>query len=108
MNKNDTFRPVKVFGFCLLLMGITIILMHFSSPEREQFSAEFRYFALIVSSIHFFIGLGVILKKKWGYYCFKFYLYILSIGFPIGTFIGLKMLKYINQHDVKKFFDSEA
>ncbi len=104
MSKNNVLQPVMIFGYCLILMSIIILLAHFSSPERASFHMEFRYFAIAISSFHFFIGFGVILRKKWGYYFFRFYLYLLSIGFPIGTFIGIKMLKYIDQHDVKRFF----
>ncbi len=104
MNKDDVLRPVIIFGYCLILMSIIILLVEFSSSERNLFKMEFRLFAIEVSFVHFFIGLGVILRKKWGYYCFRLYLYLLSVAFPIGTFIGLKMLRYIDQHNVKKIF----
>lgn len=104
MKKNEILKPVMLFGYCLILMGFIIITMHVLSLKRESFATDFTSFAVAISLLHFFIGLGVILKKKWGFHCFKFYLYLLSIGFPIGTFIGLKMLKYIDKNDVRKFF----
>ncbi|MCP3876647.1 MAG: hypothetical protein GY699_26360 [Desulfobacteraceae bacterium] len=107
MHNNNVLRPVIIFGYCLVLMSFIILLVH-SSSERTSFKMEFRSFAISVSLFHFVIGLGVLLKKKWGYYCFRLYLYLISVGFPIGTFIGLKMLKYIDKHDVKKFFGEDA
>jgi hypothetical protein len=102
--KDDVLKPVIIFGYCLILMGFIVMAMHLSSLKNDSHATSFTSFAVAVSLFHFFIGLGVISKKKWGYYCFRFYLYLLSVGFPIGTFIGLKMLKYIDNNNVKKFY----
>lgn len=101
---NDVLKPIIIFGYCLILMGFIAILMHLFSLKNDSHATNFTSFTVAVSLFHFIIGLGVILKKKWGYYCFRVYLYLLSIGFPIGTFIGLRTLKYIDKNNVKKFY----
>lgn len=104
MAKDTILKPVMIFGYCLIIMGCTVLAMHYYTLRNDPLADEFRFFDLSISFFHFFIGFGILLKKKWGYYCFRFYLYLISIGFPVGTFIGLKMLKYIDKNNVKQFF----
>lgn len=78
--------------------------MHFSLLQEEAYTIEFMYFVFVLSFLYFFVGMAILSKKKWGYFCLKGSLYLLILGIPIGTFIAIKMLKYIKQHDVKKFF----
>jgi uncharacterized membrane protein YfcA len=49
-------------------------------------------------------GVGVLTRRKWGYYLFKIFLYVLLLAFPIGTLIGYKSLKYIKRNNIKRLF----
>jgi hypothetical protein len=108
MVQSDILKPIKIFGYCVIMMGVVGILMHFILQQDDRYTVEFMYFTLIVSFFHFFVGVGIISKNYWGYFFFKFYLYLLSIGFPVGTYVAIKMLKYIEKYDVKKFFEKRA
>ena len=39
-------------------------------------------------------------QKKWGYYIFKSFLYILFISFPVGTLISYFSLRYIKRSNL--------
>lgn len=52
------------------------------------------------------MGLGLTLRKIWGYYLFVVFLYLSYPGFPIGTLIAYKGLKYIKENDIKSFFNN--
>lgn len=49
-------------------------------------------------------AIGIIRLRRWGYVLFKILLYIMLIGFPIGTFISYMTLSYMKRHNVKRFF----
>ena len=49
-------------------------------------------------------AIGIIYLRRWGYILFKIFLYIMLIGFPIGTFISYMTLSYMKRHDVKRYF----
>jgi len=53
-------------------------------------------------------GLGVLYRTRWGYYLFKLFLYLLLLGFPIGTFISYKALSYMKRHRIETHFRSSA
>ena len=62
------------------------------------------YFITTIALWYFLTGLGVVGLKKWGYYLFKFFLYILFVSFPIGTVISYKTLKYMKKNNIKDYF----
>lgn len=100
----DIFKPVRIFGYCFILMGMIGLLMHFSLLKNINYTIEFVYFVLIISAFHFLTGIGVILRKNWGFHVFKFYLHSLYLALPVGTYIAVKTLKYIERHKIKRFF----
>jgi hypothetical protein len=65
---------------------------------------EFVMFFVLTSGWYLTTGIGILLRRKWGYFLFKFFLYIFLLGFPIGTFIAYKSLKYIKRNDIKTLF----
>ena len=69
-----------------------------------QFDVAFDIFAWVNIVWYLLMGLGILQQKIWGYYMLKVYLYLLAVGFPIGTYIGLKSLKYLKERNIKDFF----
>jgi hypothetical protein len=55
-------------------------------------------FISIVSSFHLILGIGILYRRKWGLMVFKGYLYLLYIGFPLGTYLAYVTLKYIKEN----------
>jgi hypothetical protein len=47
------------------------------------------------------------MKRIWGFYILKAYLYVLYIAFPIGTVIAHKLLRYIDKNNVKNSFKNQ-
>ncbi len=110
----DLYRPIKIFGYVILFLAIINALIHsFIVLDKNSSFYMFKPDSIskgnlyVVSSviIYFFLtGLGIILKKKWGYYLFKFFLFIFLLAFPLGTFISYKTLLYIKKYNIKSYF----
>lgn len=104
MTRIDIFKPIKIFGYCFILMGVIALIMHFSLLQNKNYTIEFVYFVLMISFFHFLVGVGIILKKNWGFHIFKIYLYSLYFALPVGTYIAIKTFKYIDKHQIERFF----
>jgi len=63
MTHIDIFKPIRIFGYSFILMGIIGLLMHFLLQQNNNYTIEFVCFVLTLSFFHFLIGVGVILKK---------------------------------------------
>jgi hypothetical protein len=104
MLNNDILRPVNIFGSILFLIGFIGIIYDFTYLTDPELSTGFKIFGVIVTMWHLLGGIGVLLKKVWGFYIFKSYLYILILGVPIGTYIAVKMLGYIKRNKLKEYY----
>jgi hypothetical protein len=104
MLSDDILRPVKIFGIVLFAIGFVGIIFDFSYLNDPELSTGFKIFGVIISMWHLLGGIGILLKKAWGFYIFKSYLYILFLGIPIGTYIAFKMLDYIKRNNLKEYF----
>jgi len=105
MRQNQVLKPIIFFGYCLVFIALLIIPKYYFSRNSANYIADFFSFEIIVSLFHLIVGVGVILKLRYGYYSLKIYLYILSVGFPIGTYIAIKTLKYIEKNRIKDYFE---
>jgi hypothetical protein len=56
-----------------------------------------------VSLFHLLLGIGILLRRRWWFSVFKGYLYLLYLGFPVGTYIARETLKYIEQNSVEQY-----
>ena len=100
----EDYKPVKVGGQISILLGLLILVIHFFVFPREELEIIFDVFAWINIFWYLLMGIGILQQRIWSYYMLKGYLYVLAIGFPIGTYIGLKSLKYIKEKNIKDFF----
>ena len=62
-------------------------------------------FVIFTSLFHIILGIGILLKKNWGFVFFKAYLKLLYLGFPIGTYISKKTFEYMDEYNIKKYFN---
>ncbi len=91
-----------IFGY--VLIGISIIgALFFYWASLQGLTAPV-YFVAILTTWYFVTGVGVIWLKKWGYYLFKFFLFLLFLSFPIGTFISYKTLSYMKKNNIREYF----
>ena len=100
----NKYKPLMTFGLLLAIAGIIGFFMGIVILRESNMNSDMAYFAFIMSIWHFSTGLGVIIKKPWGYYLLKIYLYFMLIGIPIGTMISMKILKYIKDNEIKDYF----
>jgi len=104
LDEND-FRPFRILGF--FLVGSAIFgFVFFADSLRE--SAFSKWFTIITGTWYLATGLGILSRKIWGFYLLKLFLYILILGFPIGTWIGIKSLRYIEEKQIVNFFKGKS
>jgi hypothetical protein len=100
----NKFRPVRAGGILLTTIGVVGLLFHFEHLTDPRF----RTFILVATGWHLITGLGIILQRMWGCYLLKFYLYVLLLGFPIGTYIAWQSLRYLRENEIERFFQGKA
>ena len=79
-------KPINDVCGIFLLAAFAISIIHFHSLPDMEYTLGFKLFAVISILFHFVIGLGLLLRKNWGYHPFKLYLLCLYLGFPLGTY----------------------
>jgi len=104
--EDDGFQPVKWFALLYFMgFGLFCLAVPLTANTEKLNNPNVLIFFYVLSGIHLLIGLGVLARKKWGFYCLKYYLYFLKPGFPIGTLIANKMLSHLNEHQIERYFD---
>jgi hypothetical protein len=98
------FKPVQTGGMVLITMGAVGFFLYFQYLSNH----DLMWFILIVVAWHVVTGIGIILRTVWGFYLLKSYLYVLLLGFPVGTYIGWKSLVYLRDNEIKNFFGRKA
>ena len=104
MKDINAFKPIKNFGYCLIIMSACCLILHFFLSNDTDYNTVFMYFIFILSFFHFLVGMGVLLKTKWGYHLFRIYLFLLYPVLPIGTYIAVKTFSYLEKHKIQRYF----
>jgi hypothetical protein len=98
---------LKTYGIVLIFLsacGFCTLVLLYTIEDRPQDIHLFAIFFILMGSWYLTTGVGILLRRKWGYFCFKSFLYFLLLGFPIGTFIAYASLKYIKRNYIKTLF----
>lgn len=101
-------RFLKTYGIVLIFLsvcGIYTLILLYTLEDRPPDIRLFVIFFILMSGWYLTTGVGILLRRKWGYFFFKSFLYFLLLGFPIGTFIAYASLKYIKKNHIKALFD---
>jgi hypothetical protein len=112
---DDVIKPVRLFGWVLIMGGVITLLwgggVLFFNPSSPAYILGVKkdlqlllYFWAACTILFISTGVGIVLQKRWGYILFKFFLYLMVLGFPIGTIISYKTLAYMRQHQLKRSF----
>jgi len=111
---DEHVKPIRIFGVTLIalaLLGVLFFGNLFLNPNSEIYvlgpnppSGLHIYFVVGSLLFYFTVGLGIVLLTRWGYVLFKGFLYLLLLGFPIGTFVSYKTLSYMKRHNIKQYF----
>ncbi len=104
MKTNYILKPIFIFGYTLIGIAILGMTMHFLLRVDIRYTIEFQVFILLSTLFHAFIGLGIVFQKRWGFYLMKFYLSLLYLGFPVGTYISKKLKQYIDENNIENYF----
>ncbi len=98
----ELHRPLKVAGLFLIISSIFGGLFFNYINLTDGLEKSFKIFISINIFTHLLLGIGIFFKKIWGLYLLKAYLYLLVLAFPIGTYIGVKSLRYIRENKIKE------
>jgi len=107
MSQNERF--LKIYGIVLIFLsacGIYPLVFLYTSEDRPPDIHVFVVFFVVMISWYLTCGIGVLLRRKWGYFFFKSFLYFLLLFFPIGTLIAYASLKYAKRNRIKALFGS--
>jgi hypothetical protein len=96
---------IKIYGYILIAFFVGGMDLLYISRFIEDFPPSHRYFGIVVSFWYLITGTGILMRTKWGYYLFKFFLYFIFIGFPIGTIISYLSLSYMKKNNIKFIFN---
>ncbi len=115
----EPIRAIRLIGFSLIVFSFLAIFafidpfftdtesfLYVLGPHRDL-GPHFYFWAGSVA-FYLLLGLGVLLRTRWGYFVLKGFLYILLLAFPIGTWISYKMLSYMKRHEIKKYFGARV
>ena len=108
MSQNLAIKPVRVAGIFCILLTLLGFSFQFYALAKLNFDVSFKYFVAIVTVFHLLVGIGILSQKLWGYYIMKAYLYFMILGFPIGTLLSLKALKYLKANNIKELYKSKS
>ena len=109
-NITPEFRPLLILAWVIVgisgFAGIMFLLnpaspAYLFRPGRDPFLLAS---AVAIEVFCLLSGIGVILRRKWGYYLFKSFLYTQFVAFPIGTIISYMTLSYMRKHEIKRHF----
>ena len=103
MSNENIFAPIRNFAYFLSAIGVCGIIIHLLNVSDPYYASDFRLFVLMSTFVHLGIGFGLLARVKSAFHAFKFYLYFLKIGFPVGTYISKKTLDYIQKNNIEQF-----
>ncbi len=103
---SKTNRFINTWGWILVALFAYCLSMYASLLTSETLQAPVLHFFTIMGLWYLTAGVGLLMRKTWGYYLFKALLYLLLIGFPIGTFISYKSLRFMRENSIKNKFNT--
>lgn len=106
MNVDGTKLPKALKSFALILICLCIlgVALLFSVTKDYEFDMEFSIFIVAMLALHLAVSIGILSKKRWGFLLFKYYLYLMLLAIPIGTYIAHKSLHYIKDSKVEELY----
>lgn len=105
MRKKSFFISTYTFVMFLLAAVCVSATLILSANEGKPLYSDF--FGIGMAIWCLLVGMGLLSRSMWGYYLLKTLLFILVLGFPIGTLISYYSLKYMRNNNVKKFFKTD-
>lgn len=95
---------VRGYGWVLLGFSILTFYAEYLVQSARDVPTWFAYVGVVAAAFYGLAGIGLLSYKCWGYLLLKVFLYILMLGFPIGTMISIWSLRYMRQNKIRGLF----
>lgn len=110
MKKKCSHLPPILRNFALIVILLSLfsgswLLYNLFQDENIERDCGFIIFIITSVVLHLFVGIAIFSKKRWGFFVFKCYLYIMLLAIPIGTYISQKILHYIEENNIKNIYN---
>lgn len=103
----NKFKPIKTFGMILTVAGLAgCVALTSEVIASEPYKGPI-ILPFILIAWHVVTGIGILSRKRWGFVFLKTYLYIMYLGIPVGTWLSKKILRYIKDHEIERFFSGK-
>ncbi|PKN66657.1 MAG: hypothetical protein CVU57_05230 [Deltaproteobacteria bacterium HGW-Deltaproteobacteria-15] len=100
----DYYRPIKYFGLFFVISGFAVFVLYIVSSIDYGFRLGFVIFSVSASLLQIITGLGLLFRRLWGFYLFRFQLHLLYFAFPLGTWLAHRTLRYIDKYRIIEYF----
>jgi FtsH-binding integral membrane protein len=97
-------KLLKTYGWTLIAFFCGCLYTLWCLYYVEDHPMYHEYFGITISLWYLITGIGILVRRQWGYYLFKLFLYVLLLAFPIGTIISYKTLTYIKKNNIRSLF----
>jgi len=106
MNTYGTKLPkaLRIFALVLMCSCIPGVILLFDVTKDEAFDADFSMFIVVMLALHLAVSIGILSKRHLGFIIFKYYLYLMLLAIPIGTYIAHKTLQYIKDRRIEELY----
>ncbi len=106
--KMSASQFVRLFGYLFALFFVLTVMLYYQSFFISDFPPSLRRF-VAANAIFYLIGSVTILSRRLaGYYLLKVFLGVLLLAFPIGTIIGVKILRYMKRQNIRSVFQQRV
>jgi hypothetical protein len=103
MISTNLYKPIRNFGYFLALVGLLGFWVLIARLQDVDYLPVVWSFIGLISLFHLVLGIGIIKKNRWLFGVFKNYLRLSYIAFPIGTYIAMKTLGYIQKNNIEEY-----
>ena len=100
-------EKIKSIGLGFVGLGFSFLPV-LLIVQNEVEEPLFAYIICIQMILTIATGIGAYFFKKWGYYLLLIASNLLSAAFPIGTYFGVKLYRFIKQREVKELFSIQS
>jgi hypothetical protein len=97
-------RFLTIYAYVLGTLSLLSLFVLYIATRDQPLPGFHIFSGMGVSLYYMLTAVGLFWRKRWGYYLFKLFLYLLLLGFPIGTIISYKSMSYMRQSNVKSLF----
>ena len=105
---HSVFKPIRLVGMLFVISSAIGIIMIIGLARDTAFDTSFSVFLAVAVAWYFVSGVGILIQRPWGYFVLMLNVYLLMLGFPVGTYYGIKAKRYIEAHKINLFFEENS